>query len=58
MEFTLTIHTTSMMNGKEKNRGINKPEEREDTSIQRIVKNQLEVMEVENESLCNQRFSL
>ena len=47
-----------MMNRLKKNRGTEKPTKRAATSLQGMVKNQLEIAEVGKTSLCTHRFSL
>ena len=52
MECKLIIHKTSTTNGPKKNRGREKLIKREGPRVKGIVKTQLEVVEVENASLC------
>ena len=58
MACTCTIQTTKMTNGKKKNRVIYKPTKKEGTRLQGIVKNQMEIVEAENASLCTCIYSL
>ena len=58
MECTLTIYPTSMMNGLKKKIGRENPKKMAGTSVKGIVKTQLEVLEVENASLCTHRYSI
>ena len=57
-EFTLMIHPTNMMNGLNKSRGIYNTKKREGLIEQGIVKNHLEILEVENDSLYTHIYSL
>ena len=58
MECTSTIHPTSMVNGLKKSRVRYKPTKRAGPIEQCMVKTQLEIVEVENASLCTDRCSM
>ena len=58
MSYTGIIHPINKINGLKKYRGRKKPTKRAGTSLQEIVKTQMEVVEKENASLSPHIFSL
>ena len=58
MEWALTIHPISIMNGRNKNRGRDKPIKITGPILQGMVKTQLEIVEVGKSSLYPHRCIL